>query len=64
MSNPWLKKNPFLSMWMSGANSIAGSMRGQAKRHATIATTQAANEIANFWAKALTPRSLLKKTRR
>lgn len=30
MSNPWLKKNPFMSMWLSTANRIAGSIRGQA----------------------------------
>jgi len=30
MSNPWTKKNPFLSMWLSGANSVLGSARGRA----------------------------------
>lgn len=30
MTNPWLKSNPFMSMWLSGANAIAGSMRGHA----------------------------------
>jgi hypothetical protein len=30
MSNPWLKKNPFMSMWLSTANRLAGSLRGQA----------------------------------
>ena len=64
MSNPWLKKNPFMSMWMSGANSIAGSMRGHAKRQAATAATHATNEIANFWAKALTPPHPPKKKRR
>jgi hypothetical protein len=23
MKNPWMKKNPFLSMWLSGANAVA-----------------------------------------
>ena len=27
MSNPWMKKNPFMSMWLSGANSIANTAR-------------------------------------
>ncbi len=31
MSNPWLKKNPWLSMWMSGANTVASHARAQAK---------------------------------
>jgi len=30
MSNPWLKKNPFMSMWLSRANRVAGTFRGQA----------------------------------
>jgi len=30
MSNPWLKKNPFMSLWLSTANRMAGSLRGQA----------------------------------
>jgi len=64
MSNPWLKKNPFMSMWMSGANSIAGSVRARAKRQAATATTQAASEIANFWAQALTQPYSPKKKRR
>ena len=47
MPNPWLKKNPFMSMWLSAANRIAGSMRGQAaaqaKRQINAAGTQATN---------------------
>ena len=45
MSNPWLKKNPFMSMWLSGANRIAGTFRGhasaQAKRQVNAAMTEA-----------------------
>lgn len=52
MPNPWLKKNPFLSMWLTAANSMAGSMRGhataQAKRQATSAVTK-------LWSDALKP---------
>ena len=29
MAKPWTKKNPFMSMWLSSANSIAGSARGR-----------------------------------
>jgi len=25
MSNPWLKKNPLMSIWMSGANAVTGA---------------------------------------
>jgi hypothetical protein len=28
MANPWTKKNPFMSMWLSAANAWAGAARG------------------------------------
>ena len=28
-SNPWLKKNPLLSIWLSSANAMLGAARGQ-----------------------------------
>lgn len=34
MTNPWLKKNTFMSMWLSGANRVAGSFRGHATAQA------------------------------
>jgi hypothetical protein len=53
MTNPWLKKNPFMSMWLSGANSLAGSIRGhatvQAKRQAATAMTKAARDVFDLW---------------
>jgi len=30
MANPWIKKNPFMSMWLSAANAWAGHARGAA----------------------------------
>ncbi len=48
MSNPWLKNNPFMSMWLSWANWMAGTMRGhataQAKRQISAAVTKATND--------------------
>jgi hypothetical protein len=48
MSNPWLKKNPFMSMWLSGANRMVGTMRAaataQAKRQISAAVTKATND--------------------
>ena len=29
-SNPWLKKSPLLSIWLSTANAMMGAARGQA----------------------------------
>jgi hypothetical protein len=41
MANPWTKKNPFLSLWLSAANAWAGAARGAmtaaAKREAARA---------------------------
>jgi len=72
MKNPWGKKNPFLSMWLSGANAIAGAARGrataEAKRQASSAMTRGAKQAADAWTGALTgkppaPRKRRKKTR-
>ena len=63
MSNPWLKKNPFMSMWLSGANSVAGSIRGRVKRDAATAMTNATNDMLSIWARALAPRPAKKKRR-
>ncbi|KQY86168.1 hypothetical protein [Pelomonas sp. Root1444] len=58
MANPWLKKNPFMSMWLSAAHSAAGQARGQiaasAKRQGSAAITQATQEVMSFWTGALT----------
>jgi hypothetical protein len=53
MGNPWTKKNPFMSMWLSSANSIIGSARGKAtaeiKRQATSAQADATRQIFDLW---------------
>ena len=61
MKNPWLKKNPFMSMWLSGAHKVAGAARGQAaaalKREATHASKEAATtgtkQVLDSWDAAL-----------
>jgi hypothetical protein len=61
MKNPWLSKNPFMSMWLSGANKVAGAARGHAtaavKREATKASHSAATagtkQVLDFWSAAL-----------
>lgn len=75
MTNPWLKKTPFMSLWLRGANTVAGSMRSraaaQAKRQATAARrqtatamTNATKDILNLWLGGLTPSPPTKKKRR
>lgn len=67
MSNPWLKKNPFMSMWLSGANRMAGTLRGhataQAKRQINTALTQATKEILGAAAPKSTRAKPKKRTR-
>ena len=35
MTNPWLKKNPLMSIWLSGFNRAANSARGHASAEAS-----------------------------
>lgn len=61
MRNPWTKKNPLMSMWLSAANKVVGSARGQAtaavKREAakaaSAATAVGITQAVDFWADAL-----------
>jgi len=62
MSNPWLKKNPFMSLWLSGANKAMSTARGQAssavKRDAckvgAAVSAAAAQQVTEFWTNTLT----------
>jgi hypothetical protein len=60
MRNPWIKKNPLMSIWMSAANTVIGSARSrvtaEAKRQAATGMTQSAKQIARFWSGTLMPR--------
>ncbi len=53
MKNPWTKKNPFMSMWLSSANSMMGSARAQAtaatKRQVATAQADATRQILDLW---------------
>ena len=68
MTNPWLKKNPFMSMWLSGANSVANSARGriaaEAKRQSTRAVNHAAQDVFAIWSDAMTGASAAKRKKK
>ncbi len=53
MKNPWLKKNPLMSMWLSGANAMVGSARGSAsanaQRQARALVSESARQMMAFW---------------
>ena len=68
MKNPWTKKNPLMSMWLSGANAVAGSARGRAtaagKRQAATLMSQGAKQLAALWTGGLASAPRPKKRRR
>ena len=60
MANPWTKKNPFMSMWLSSANSVLGTARARAtaetKRQVAAVQADATRQILDFWSgKAAAP---------
>lgn len=65
MANPWLRKNPFMSLWLSAANRLAGSIRGQATAEATrqvkAAARDAQAELSKPWATPASPAAARKK---
>lgn len=61
MKNPWTKKNPWMSMYLSGANAVAGSVRGSATAAAKRQTTRSINsgirQVTEAWTNAFLPSS-------
>lgn len=55
MRNPWLKKNPLLSMWLSGANTVMSHARVQARRASTTAAKKATRDAVTLWTSAWMP---------
>lgn len=57
MKNPWLAKNPFMSAWLSAANSVVGAATGSgraaAARQSRAATDQLGKQVTDFWTAAL-----------
>lgn len=53
MSNPFTKKNPWMSLWLSGANRAAGKSRGvvqaTVRRRQAAAATEATKAVSAFW---------------
>jgi len=57
MKNPWMKKNPLMSMWLSGANAVAGSVRqritAESRRQRAAMMNKGMKDAADFWNSAL-----------
>jgi hypothetical protein len=60
MAKPWTKKNPFMSLWLSGAHKVASQARGLAKteviRQRSALTVQAARFWTGRWLTAIKPK--------
>ena len=59
MKNPWTMKNPWMSLWLSGANTMMNAARGQAgaqaKRQQAMLMAQSSKQITDYWASLLSP---------
>ena len=55
MANSWLKKNPFMSLWLSGANAAAGGVRSLASAEASKQQAELAKQTLRFWTSAWRP---------
>lgn len=68
MRNPWTKKNPLMSMWLSAANTAIGSARGHAtaavRREVASAQADVAQQVIDFWTGGGRPSRPGKKVRR
>lgn len=57
MSNPLMKKNPFMSLWLSHANralAVGSSLwRAEARRQQKAAMAETNRLMASFWTDAL-----------
>jgi hypothetical protein len=52
VANPWTKKNPFLSMWLSGANAMAGRARSAGAAETSRQRSQLTKAATRFWTDA------------
>jgi hypothetical protein len=52
VANPWTKKNPLMSMWLSGANALAGRARSAGTAEMSRQRASLAKRAARFWSGA------------
>ena len=68
MKNPWLMKNPFMSMWLSGANALWGAARGQSmaagKALMTSMMEENVRQAMRFWGVAVDTQATVPRKRR
>jgi hypothetical protein len=52
MAKPWTKKNPLMSMWLSGAHAAAGKARRAGAAETGRQRTRLVKQAASFWSGA------------
>jgi hypothetical protein len=52
MANPWLKKNPLMSTWLSSANAAAGRARSLVLAEASRQRAKLTKQTIRFWTDA------------
>lgn len=66
--NLWGKKNPFLSIWLSGANAVFGATRNRMtaamRRQTNAAITEGTKQVLAFWGISTPTRKRSAKRRR
>ena len=55
MRNPWLRKNPWMSMWLSGANVVLNTARAHAHRNAARMMSESVEQTLRAWSAGSTP---------
>jgi hypothetical protein len=59
MSNPWTKKNPWMSLWLSAAHQVGNRAAGQAKAQTQAqinrAPQQGLKDATTFWSGWMLP---------
>jgi len=55
VKNPWTKKNPWMSLWLSGANAAMGQARGQVAAAQARQSAALMQDITSFWLSSMFP---------
>ena len=66
MRNPWLKRNPWQSMWLSAANAMFGAARAQAQRNVNRMMKDGMAHALGAWSASLSsaPKPVKRRARR
>lgn len=64
MSNVWMKRNPFMSLWLSAANRAVGAARGRAIAEERKQQLALIRSVTSAWTNPPTGQPSVKKGRK